>query len=139
MRRFRGFGWVLAFGVVAAGPALAQQSGSSPSSAPEGQPGAAAQQQAPAGFWQQTTLFGDVGGARPWLAGHGVTLGLTETSELWADTSGGIRRGVVYDGATQALLNIDLDKAFGWTGGAVQVSAYQIHGRAPTANLVGAL
>ena len=139
MRRVAGFGWLLAFGVLATAPGLAQELGSSPSSAPAGQPSAAAQQEAPGGFWEQTALFGNLGGGRRLLADHGVTLGLTETSEIWADTSGGIRRGVVYDGATQAVLNIDLEKAFGWTGGAVQVSAYQIHGRAPTANLVGAL
>ena len=50
-----------------------------------------------------------------------------------------MRRGFTYDGLTTASLSLDLDKAFGWSGGQIFVSAFQIHGRGPTPNLVGNL
>ena len=74
-------------------------------------------------------LLGDIGGARPWLAARGVSLSLTETSELLGNVAGGTHRGFDYDGLTTATLQLDTRCAFGWAGGTFNVSALDIHGR----------
>ena len=78
---------------------------------------------------QRPNLLGDMGGLRPSLASRGVTLGLTETSEVLGNPTGGVHRGAAYDGLTQIGLTVDTSKAFGWDGGVFNVSALQIHGR----------
>ncbi len=78
---------------------------------------------------QRPNLLGDMGGLRTSLASRGVTLGLTETSEVLGNLTGGVKRGAAYDGLTQLTLGVDTSKAFGWDGGVFNVSALQIHGR----------
>jgi porin len=73
------------------------------------------------------------------LGNAGVQLQLQEQSEVWGNLSGGLRRGVVYDGLTTASVAVDLAKLANWTGATFFVSGYQIHGRGPSANLVGNL
>ncbi len=77
----------------------------------------------------RTNLLGDIYGVRPLLNQYGLSLGLSETSEVLGNVSGGIRRGVAYDGLTLMSLGLDTGKAFGWEGGTFNVSAFQIHGR----------
>ncbi|MCQ8277103.1 carbohydrate porin [Acetobacteraceae bacterium KSS8] len=79
-------------------------------------------------LWQSPTLFGDMGGLRPVLAGRGVSLGVNETDEVLGNPSGGLRRAAAFDGFTQLGLGVDTS-AFGWPGGVFNVSALQIHGR----------
>jgi porin len=83
---------------------------------------------APTGFWDRSNLFGDMGGPRPWLGDHGVTIGLQEASEYLSNLSGGTRRGGAYDGLTQFGIGVDTQKAFGLPGGIFNVSGLQIHG-----------
>ena len=90
-------------------------------------------------IWERDTLTGSWGGMRTSLEEAGVKLGLQEQSELWANVAGGSRRGAVYDGLTTASVALDLEKLIGWTGAKFFVSAYQIHGRGPSGNLVGNL
>jgi porin len=120
-------------------PALAQSSLES-----AGRPAAIANQPAPGAgesdadsLWTRDRLTGDWGGFRARLESVGVKFGLQEQSELWANLTGGLRRGVVYDGLTTASLTIDLEKALRWPGATFFVNGYQIHGRGPSANLVG--
>ncbi|BCG03463.1 porin (plasmid) [Paraburkholderia sp. PGU19] len=87
---------------------------------------------APTGFWERSTLFGDMGGLRPWLGQYGVSLALQETSEYLGNLTGGTRRGGAYDGLTQLAVGVDLEKAIGLTGGSFNVSALQIHGTSLT-------
>lgn len=74
-------------------------------------------------------LLGGLYGVRPFLAQYGVSLGLQETSEVFGNVTGGIRRGAAYNGLTTMSLGVDTSKAFGWEGGIFNVSAFQIHGR----------
>jgi porin len=90
-------------------------------------------------LWDRSKLTGDWGGLRTSLQDVGVTFGLQEQSEVWGNLSGGLRQGAVYNGLTTGSLLLDLDKLFGWTGATFFVDAYQIHGRGPSANLVGNL
>ncbi|CAE6824410.1 Porin B [Paraburkholderia domus] len=83
---------------------------------------------APTGFWDRATLFGDMGGLRPWLGDHGMTFSLQETSEYLNNLSGGTARGGAYDGLTQFGLVVDTGRAIGLPGGTFNVSGLQIHG-----------
>lgn len=111
------------------GFALAQAPPSSQPAPP--QPAA----QSGTGFWtglfapSRSNLLGDMGGLRSQLGNYGISLGLTEISEVFGNVSGGIRRGAEYDGLTQMGLGVDTAKAFGWEGGTFNISALQIHGR----------
>jgi porin len=80
------------------------------------------------GWDHRPTLLGDMGGLRPFLRDYGVSLNLIETSEILGNTSGGVRRGVDYDGLTTLTLQMDTDKAFGLAGGTINLSALDIHG-----------
>lgn len=73
-------------------------------------------------------LLGDLWGARPLLSRAGITLSLQETSEVLGNLSGGTQRGADYDGLTQVQVQLDTQRAFGWQGGTVTISALQIHG-----------
>jgi porin len=91
------------------------------------------------GVWDRDSLTGDWGGARARLDDAGVTFGLQEQSEVWGNMTGGLKRGLVYDGLTTASVRLNLQKIIGWTGATFFVNAYQIHGRGPSANLIGNL
>ena len=53
---------------------------------------------------------------------------MQETSEDLSNLTGGVRTGFVYDGLTQAILQLDTQRAFGHYGGLFNISALQIHG-----------
>ncbi len=86
------------------------------------------------GFWERSNLLDDPGGLRSALGEHGISLGLTETSEVLGNFTGGLRRGAIYEGATELGLGVDMEKAVGLKGGIFNVTAYQIHGRGLTLN-----
>ena len=50
---------------------------------------ARAEDAAPLTIWQRGNLLGDLGGLRPWAVDHGVTLTITEQSEIKGNTTGG--------------------------------------------------
>jgi porin len=71
------------------------------------------------------------------LKDAGITVKLHEESEVWGNLTGGRRQGLSYNGLTVGKLDIDLEKAIGWTGAEFYVSAFDIHGHGPTRSLVG--
>lgn len=73
-------------------------------------------------------LLGDMFGLRTFFSRHGMTLIVQETSEVLGNVTGGTRTGAAYDGLTQAILQLDTQRAFGHYGGLFNVSALQIHG-----------
>ena len=77
----------------------------------------------------RSNLLGDMWGLRTALNNVGLSLGLSETSEVFGNATGGVHRGAAYDGLTQMSLGLDTQKAFGWQGGTFNISAFQIHGR----------
>ncbi len=108
----------------------AQTDGSNPGDAPAADTAAKAQPaETPDSFWTRSNLLGDIGGLRSTLGDYGISLGLTETSELLGNTSGGVKRGIAYDGLTTLTLGLDTEKAFGWYGGTFNVSGLNIHGQ----------
>jgi carbohydrate-selective porin OprB len=74
-------------------------------------------------------LLGDLFGVRTELSKFGISLAIQETSEVLGNATGGVRRGLDYDGLTQAILQLDTQRAFGLYGGLLNISALQLHGR----------
>jgi porin len=81
------------------------------------------------GISRSNYMLGDLFGARTVLSRYGISLGLQETSEVLGNITGGSRHGFDYDGLTQAVLQLDTERAFGLHGGTFNISALQIHGR----------
>ncbi len=149
MHQLRLIGGALASVWLCGGAVLAQQPAASSQTLPNGPssqqspvPGAGASNPAPAspapgepGFTtglfssSRSNLLGDIYGLRTYMQNYGLSLGLQETSEVLGNVTGGIHRGVAYDGLTIMSLGLDTSKAFGWDGGTFNVSALQIHGR----------
>lgn len=147
---------VVAWGLLLAAPAMAQAP-SSPAAQPGPGPGQGSLPAAPetqqattpeqfeqkAGFtgplWDRANLLGDPGGLRSLLFSRGVTLGLSETSEVLGNASGGIRRGAAFEGLLQMTLGLDTEKLLGLPGGTLNASALQVHGRGLSQNNLGNL
>jgi porin len=104
-----------------------------PIAAPASQQAGEATGEAPSGLLSDLNrtnfLLGDLFGIRTDLSRFGVSLAIEETSEVLGNATGGQRRGADYDGLTQIVLQLDTQRAFGWHGGVLNVSALQIHGR----------
>ena len=64
--------------------------------------------------WNAQTLTGDWGGTRTNLYNKGIDLGFTHKSDVLANTSGGIKRGAVWMGHTEARIKMDMEKLAGW-------------------------
>lgn len=84
-------------------------------------------------------LLGDMFGLRTFLSKYGISFAVQETSEVLGNVTGGIHRGAEYDGLTQAILQLDTNRAFGHYGGLFNVSALNIHGQNLSANDLGTL
>lgn len=84
-------------------------------------------------------LFGDLGGLRQAFAKVGGTLQATETSEVFANASGGLKRGANYDGLTTVTVQVDTKAAFHWEGGLFNASLLNLHGENYSAANIGAL
>ncbi|WP_131195302.1 carbohydrate porin [Lichenihabitans psoromatis] len=110
-----------------------------PSLGPE-QKSAGASQPAWAGdLSTRANLLGDIGGLRPALDRYGVSFGLTETTEVLGNPTGGTRRGAIIEGMTQMSLGADLSKSIGLDGAIFNISAFQIHGRGLSSRNLGNL
>lgn len=94
---------------------------------------------APTGLWERPNLLGDMGGIGTVLGKYGLSLGLSETSEVLGNLTGGRKQGAAYEGLTQMSLDLDLEKAVGLSGGAIHLSGLQIHGRGLSADNLGNL
>ncbi len=64
--------------------------------------------------WSVETLSGDWGGVRSRLHNKGINVGLTHKSDVMVNTSGGIKRGAIWMGHTEARVKMDLEKLWGW-------------------------
>ncbi len=104
---------------------------------PGGESGVKPGEETAKGVWDRSNLFGDLGGVRSGLADRGITFGLTESSEVFGNATGGVRQGVIYEGLTQFGVGVDTEKAFGWKGGTFNATGYQIHGRGLSLNNLG--
>jgi len=74
-------------------------------------------------------LLGDMWGLRTALSKYGMSLAVQETSEEIGNVTGGTRQGAAYEGLTQAILQLDTQRSFGWYGGLANISGLYVHGR----------
>jgi porin len=74
-------------------------------------------------------FFADVAAYRERLFKDGVQYQFNYISDGQANLSGGVRRGAIYTGRLETLLEIDLGKFVHWEGGTVHFNAFAIHGR----------
>lgn len=78
-------------------------------------------------------IFADVANYRQQPYGQrGVQYLFAYISDIQANVSGGVRRGIVYEGRLETKLDINLEKFAGWQGGRVYFNAFAIHGRGLT-------
>ena len=70
---------------------------------------------------------GDPYGTRKRLSEQGITYGLIYTGEVLGNVSGGVRRGAIYEGKLEALMNADLEKLMGLKGLSFFANGFQIH------------
>jgi porin len=111
--------WLACFALMIAMPAVAQD-------AP-----------APSGLFERDSLTDGWFGAAPALKDRGILLGATEIGEVIGVASGGTKTGTIFEGRLELDLDLDLDRILGLDNTVLHASAYQIHGRGPSANYVG--
>ena len=70
---------------------------------------------------------GDPGGIRKWLSERGLTYSFVYTGEVLGNVAGGLRRGGVYQGRLEGMVNADLEKILGLRGLSFFVNGFQIH------------
>ncbi|MGE3148631.1 MAG: carbohydrate porin [Pseudorhodoplanes sp.] len=79
------------------------------------------------GIWEREKLTGDWGGVRTALKDKGIDFTFNYIGETLSVRSGGIKRGTTFEGRFDGMVDLDLEKLSGWTGGHIQVRAFQIH------------
>jgi porin len=70
----------------------------------------------------------DPGGLRTRLEQEGIQFTFTYYGDLFANASGGVKRGPGYDGRFGTIIDADLEKLAGWSGAKFHASFHQIHG-----------
>jgi porin len=91
------------------------------------------------GIDHRSNLLGDMGGLREALAKRGITLSISETSELLGNATGGYQKGFEYDGLTIVDIQQDTQRAYRYYGGLFNVSALQLHGNNLSQSNLGSL
>jgi porin len=87
----------------------------------------AAQEPVPS-FWERDALFGDLAGARPWLADSGVEVELSLLVDATRGIDGGAERKSAVRGFFDVAVSVDLDSAAGIEGATLFLDAYSIFG-----------
>ena len=88
-------------------------------------------------MWEREYATGNWGGLRATLAKRGVLFNFTYAADGFGVVSGGLKRGVLYNGLLDLGTDIDLEKLAGWKGGHFHVNAIYPHGENGSANYVG--
>jgi len=70
----------------------------------------------------------DQGGLRSRLEELGVQFTFTYYGDTLGNPSGGVQQGVRYDGRFGTIIDADLDKLMGWSGGTFHASMHEIQG-----------
>ncbi|MEJ2635500.1 MAG: carbohydrate porin [Calditrichia bacterium] len=87
------------------------------------------------GFWnslaRRNTLTGDWWGIRSALARQGLEFSAFYTGQVFADVSGGLRRGSVYLDDIDIMLEVDTDKLLNWKGGEIFLYFMGLNGKSP--------
>lgn len=84
--------------------------------------------QDPPGFWDRNSLLDDAGGVRSTLAQAGVAFTLELTAEVISNVHGGVRRDTGVDSLLDWMIDADLHKGLGWTGGSAHLNPMWLAG-----------
>jgi porin len=69
----------------------------------------------------------------------GVAFSAAYIGEALGNATGGIRRGAVYEGRLDVGIDVDLERAVGWSGATFHANAFQIHGPGLSRDYIGNL
>jgi porin len=105
--------------------ANAQSSAIAPSPAP---PEISSQSSSHASLPELLKRMTDPGDLRTRLEQEGIQFTFTYYGDLFANASGGVKRGPGYDGRFGTIIDADLEKLAGWSGAKFHASFHQIHG-----------
>lgn len=84
-------------------------------------------------------LLGPLGGARPALGEQGITVQMALTAEVLSNVSGGLDTGTRYEHLFDFVLDADLQKFLGWSGGSARVNPFWIEGQGVSRDFSGDL
>ena len=79
----------------------------------------------------------DPGGVRAALGAHGIQMGLNYINDVMANTTGGLKRGAIYQGRLEYTFDACLGKLIGWPDANFHVNFYQTHGTGLSRYYVG--
>jgi porin len=79
-------------------------------------------------FWDREGAIGDAGDVRPFLAGHGITVTLELTAEVFSNVSGGLERGSAADLLLDGVIDADLHQTLGWSGASFRINPMWLQG-----------
>lgn len=96
---------------------------------------AAVQVEEPPGFWERNALLGDWGGVRSSLADLGVRQTLEFTGEVLSNVHGGLERDTGASLLLDWVIEADLDRLLGWTGGSGKLNPLWIAGDGITSSV----
>jgi porin len=88
-------------------------------------------------IWDREQLSGDWGGKRSAWAAAGYEFSFSYDVEVFRNASGGTSKGTVIEGLGYGALDIDLEKATGWSRADFRISTLWTHGASPTGKHVG--
>jgi len=91
----------------------------------------------PVEFVTDDGLTGNWGGVRSNLGNRGVVPFANYTAEIWGNTTGGIKTGVVYTGLLDFGIDIDFDPLIGWEGASFNSTWLWISGQDASGELTG--
>ena len=89
----------------------------------------------PPSWWDEPTMIGNRGGVRPTLAEAGVTFALAFTGEVISNVHGGLERDTGADLLLDWVIDADLNKALGWTGGSARLNPMWLAGDSLTGDV----
>jgi porin len=89
--------------------------------------------------WEGDHLTGTWGGLRSKLVDRGIHFSAGYAGEALANVSGGLRRGIIFEGLLEMGLDLDSKKLGLWEGGLLHVSSLYPHGSGLSREHVGDL
>jgi porin len=127
-----------AFSLSAIAPLLSEEMNDTDPSTPAlPVPVAIVEQNEKKSFHEWDYLTGDWGGWRTRLANKGLELGAEYYTEVWGNTTGGLKRGAVYTGLMLFEAHLDFAKLVGWQGASFYTRWLWLSGRDASEDLAG--
>ena len=74
------------------------------------------------------SLLAEAEAVRERFKAMGIEYGFIYTNEVLGNVSGGLRRGAIFDGKFDAILQADFGKLAGWDGLSFYANVFQLHG-----------